>query len=150
MPSPLIHPRYTRAVQIIMHTCQRVEKIARLNVSQWKADERILDSSKSEELQTTRYPVVRARGGFLNAITPNEYGLLFPLTMDQSIRVSRDTHCLVMWRQREHGGAIPMSRTATCAGPSKPSQERPASKEIRNRLQNHALPDVSSKHLRRA
>jgi integrase len=45
-PDVPVHPPYLRAVRILMLTGQRVEEMARLHVSQWDAQERILDWSK--------------------------------------------------------------------------------------------------------
>ena len=82
----------------------------------------------------------------ISSINVNEYGWFFPSAKDPSKPVSHGTLYCFMWRQRERG-VIPyvtnrdLRRTfKTLAG------KAGVSKEIRDRLQNHALQDVSSKH----
>jgi len=76
----------------------------------------------------------------------NEYGWFFPPAKDPSKPVSHGTLYSLMWRQRDRE-AIPyvtnrdLRRTfKTLAG------QAGLSKEIRDRIQNHMLQDVSSKH----
>ena len=56
-PDAPVHPPYTRAVQILMLTGQRVEEIARLHVDQWDAKERIIDWSKTKNGKPHAIPV---------------------------------------------------------------------------------------------
>lgn len=81
----------------------------------------------------------------LDSIKPNEHGWLFPSAMDPSKPVSHGTLYAFMWRQRDRG-VVPgvtnrdLRRTwKTLAG------KAGVPKEIRDRIQNHALQDVSSK-----
>src|SRR5262249_21735901 len=76
---------------------------------------------------------------------PNEFGWFFPSAKDPSKPVSAGTLYTFMWRQRNRG-VIPvvtnrdLRRTwKTLAG------KAGVPKEIRDRLQNHILQDVSSK-----
>ena len=82
----------------------------------------------------------------IESIKPNEYGWFFPSAKDPKKPVSHGTLYSFVWRQRDRG-VIPyatnrdLRRTfKTLAG------KAGVSKEIRDRLQNHALQDVSSKH----
>jgi len=145
-PDTPVHPSYPRAIQIIMLTGQRVEEIARLHVDQWDARERIIDWTKTKNLQPHAVPVPSLAAELIESITPNEYGWFFPSAKDPSKPVSHGTLYSFTWRQRERG-VIPhatnrdLRRTfKTLAG------KAGVPKEIRDRLQNHALQDVSSKH----
>jgi integrase len=144
-PDTPIHPPYTRAVRIIMLTGQRVDEIARLHVSQWDAKERLIDWSNTKNGKAHTIPVPELAGDLIRSIIPNKHGWFFPSQMDPSQPVSASTLYSFMWRQRERG-VIPivtnrdLRRTwKTLAGGAG------VSKEIRDRLQNHTLQDVSSK-----
>lgn len=145
-PDTPVHPSYPRAVQIIMLTGQRVEEIARLHVDQWDAKERIIDWTKTKNLQPHAVPVSLLAAELIESIIPNEHGWFFPSAKDPSKPVSHGTLYSFVWRQRDRG-VIPhatnrdLRRTfKTLAG------KAGVPKEIRDRLQNHALQDVSSKH----
>jgi integrase len=145
-PDTPVHPSYARAVQIIMLTGQRVEEIARLHVDQWDARERIIDWTKTKNLQPHAVPVPSLAAELIESIIPNEHGWFFPSAKDPSKPVSHGTLYSFIWRQRDRG-VIPhatnrdLRRTfKTLAG------KAGVPKEIRDRLQNHALQDVSSKH----
>jgi integrase len=144
-PDAPVHPPYTRAVRILMLTGQRVEEIAALHVDQWDAKERIIDWSKTKNGKPHAIPVPATAAELITSIIPNKYGWFFPSAMDSSKPVSANTLYSFMWRQRERG-VIPvvtnrdLRRTwKTLAG------KAGVSKEIRDRLQNHTLQDVSSK-----
>ena len=144
-PDAPVHPPYTRAVRILMLTGQRVEEIARLHVDQWDANERIIDWSKTKNGKPHAIPVPSIAAELIESIKPNKHGWFFPSAMDPTKPVSAGTLYSFMWRQRERS-VIPvvtnrdLRRTwKTLAG------KAGVSKEIRDRLQNHALQDVSSK-----
>lgn len=145
-PDTPVHPSYPRAVQILMLTGQRVEEIARLHVDQWDARERIIDWTKTKNLQPHAVPVPSLAAELIESIAPNEYGWFFPSAKDPSRPVSHGTLYSFIWRQRDRG-VIPhatnrdLRRTfKTLAG------KAGVPKEIRDRLQNHAMQDISSKH----
>lgn len=145
-PDTPVHPSYARAVQIIMLTGQRVEEVARLHVHQWDARERIIDWTKTKNLQPHAVPVPSLAAELIESIIPNEHGWFFPSAKDPTKPVSHGTLYSFIWRQRDRG-VIPyatnrdLRRTfKTLAG------KAGVPKEIRDRLQNHALQDVSSKH----
>jgi integrase len=144
-PDAPVHPPYTRAVRILMLTGQRVEEIAKLHIDQWDAKERIIDWSKTKNGKPHAIPVPVIAAELIESITPNEHGWFFPSAMDPTKSVSAGTLYSFMWRQRDRG-VIPvvtnrdLRRTwKTLAG------KAGVSKEIRDRLQNHTLQDVSSK-----
>jgi len=144
-PDAPVHPPYTRAVRILMLTGQRVEEIARLNVDQWDAEERIIDWSKTKNGKPHAIPVPSLAAELIESIKPNAHGWFFPSAKDPTRPVSHGTLYSFMWRQRDRG-VIPvvtnrdLRRTwKTLAG------KAGVPKEIRDRIQNHALQDVSSK-----
>ncbi|MFD2502261.1 tyrosine-type recombinase/integrase [Rhizorhabdus histidinilytica] len=77
-PDTPVHPSYPRAIQIIMLTGQRVEEIARLHVDQWDARERIIDWTRTKNLQPHAVPVPSLAAELIESITPNKYGWFFP------------------------------------------------------------------------
>lgn len=144
-PDTPVHPPYTRAVRVLMLTGQRVEEIARLHRNQWDAKEGIIDWSKTKNGKAHAIPVPDLAADIIGSIIPNRYGWFFPSAQDPSQPVSAGTLYSFMWRQRDRG-VIPvvtnrdLRRTwKTMAG------KAGVSKEIRDRLQNHTLQDVSSK-----
>jgi integrase len=144
-PDTPVHPPYTRAARILMLTGQRVEEIARLHVDHWDAAERIIDWSETKNSMPHAIPVPSLAAELIESIKPNTYGWFFPSAKDPIRPVSHGTLYSFMWRQRERG-VIPvvtnrdLRRTwKTLAG------QAGVPKEIRDRLQNHALQDVSSK-----
>lgn len=145
-PDAPVHPPYTRAVRILMLTGQRVEEIARLHEDNWDAMEHIIDWSKTKNNLPHAIPVPPLAAELIKSIKPNKYGWFFPSAKDPSRPVSHGTLYSFMWRQRDRG-VIPvvtnrdLRRTwKTLAG------QAGLSKEIRDRIQNHALQDVSSKN----
>ena len=144
-PDTPVHPPYARAVRILMLTGQRVEEIAALHKDQWDAKERIIDWSKTKNSKPHAIPVPPIAAELIESIVPNEFGWFFPSAKDPTAPVSANTLYSFMWRQRERG-VIPivtnrdLRRTwKTLAG------KAGVPKEIRDRLQNHTLQDVSSK-----
>jgi len=144
-PDAPVHPPYSRAVRILMLTGQRVEEIARLHVDNWDTAEKIIDWSKTKNGAPHAIPVPPIAAELIDSIKPNEYGWFFPSAKDPKRPVSHGTLYSFMWRQRDRG-VIPvvtnrdLRRTwKTLAG------QAGVSKEIRDRIQNHALQDVSSK-----
>jgi integrase len=145
-PDAPVHPPYTRAVRVLMLTGQRVDEIATLHVDQWEAQERIIDWSKTKNGMPHAIPVPSLAAELLESIVPNRHGWFFPSAKDPSKPVRATTLYSFMWRQRDRG-VIPvvtnrdLRRTwKTLAG------KAGVSKEIRDRLQNHALQDVSSRN----
>lgn len=144
-PDAPVHPPYTRAVRILMLTGQRVEEIARLHADNWDSEEKIIDWSKTKNGSPHAIPVPPIAAELIESIKPNEHGWFFPSAMDPKRPVSHGTLYSFMWRQRDRG-VIPvvtnrdLRRTwKTLAG------QAGVPKEIRDRIQNHALQDVSSK-----
>jgi integrase len=128
-----------------MLTGQRVEEIARLHIDQWDAKERIIDWSRTKNGKPHAIPVPELAAELIQSIKPNEHGWFFPSAMDPTRPVNHGTLYAFMWRQRQRD-VIPLvtnrdlRRTwKTLAG------KAGVPKDIRDRIQNHALQDVSSK-----
>jgi integrase len=144
-PDTPVHPPYTRAVRILMLTGQRVDEIAQLHVDQWNAKERILDWSKTKNGKPHAIPVPDTAAELLNGIKPNAHGWLFPSAMDPEKPVTASTLYSFMWRQRERE-VIPIVTNRDLRRTWKTLTGKAGiAKEIRDRIQNHTLQDVSSK-----
>lgn len=144
-PDVAIHPSYPRAIMLLMLTGQRVQEICTLHVDQYDREEGMIDWSKTKNGKPHAIPLPGLAIELLNSITPNEHGWFFPGSKDPSLSVQHQTLYSFLWRQRDRG-VIPhvtnrdMRRTwKTLAG------KAGLTKEIRDRLQNHTLQDVSSK-----
>lgn len=143
-PDVEIHPAYPRAIMLLMLTGQRVQEICTLHVDQYDREEGMIDWSKTKNGKPHAIPLPSLAIELLDGLTPNEHGWFFPGSKDPSKSVQHTTLYSFLWRQRDEG-KIPhctnrdMRRTfKTLAG------KAGLTKEIRDRLQNHTLQDVSS------
>lgn len=144
-PDVEIHPSYPRAIMLLMLTGQRVQEICTLHTDQYDREEKMIDWSKTKNGKPHSIPLPSLACELLDSLTPNEHGWFFPGSKDPSLSVQHQTLYSFLWRQRDQG-KIPhctnrdMRRTfKTLAG------KAGLTKEIRDRLQNHTLQDVSSK-----
>ena len=145
-PDAPVHPPYTRAVRILMLTGQRVEEIARLHVDQWDAKERIIDWSKTKNGRPHAIPVPPLAAELIKSIIPNEYGWFFPSAMDPTRPVSaRHALQLHVAPARARGHSL-RDQPRPPAHVEDARRQSWSPKEIRDRIQNHALQDVSSKN----
>jgi integrase len=145
-PDAPVHPPYTRAVRILMLTGRRVEEIGALHIDQWDAAERIIDWSKTKNGKPHAIPVPPLAAELMESIVPNKFGWFFPSAKDPSRPVSATTLYSFMWRQRDRG-VIPLVTNRDLRRTGKTlAGKAGVSKEIRDRLQNHTLQDVSSKN----
>jgi integrase len=145
-PATPVHPSYPRAIQLLMLTGQRVEEIARLHVDQWDAAEKIIDWSKTKNSQPHAIPLPSLAAELLDSIKPNKHGWFFPAAKDASQPVRHGTLYSFVWRHRDRG-AIPYATNRDLRRTWKTLTGKAGiSKEIRDRIQNHALQDVSSKN----
>jgi integrase len=144
-PDTPLHPPYTCALRILMLTGQRVEDIAALHIDQWDAAERIVDWSKTKNGKPHTLPVPLLAAELIESIVPNEFGWFFPSATDPAKHVSAGTLYNVMWRQRDRG-IVPIVTNPDLRRTWKTlTGKAGVPKEIRDRLQNHTLPDVSKK-----
>ncbi|ASV45100.1 integrase [Klebsiella phage SopranoGao] len=145
-PDSLTHESYPLAIMLLMLTGQRVQEICTLHKDQYDAEEGIIDWHKTKNGRPHAIPLPSLAKELLDSITPNEHGWYFPGQKDPSTSVQHQTLYSFLWRQRDRG-VIPhvtnrdLRRTfKTLAGKAGLTQE------IRDRLQNHARFDVSSRH----
>jgi len=145
-PDVPVHPSYPRAVQLIMLTGQRVEEIASLHLDQWDAEERVIDWSKTKNLQPHAIPLPSLAAELIESIKPSASGWLFPSAKDPSKPVTHGTLYSFVWRQRDRG-VIPFASNRDLRRTWKTLAGKAGiPKEIRDRIQNHSLQDVSSKN----
>ncbi len=145
-PDVPVHPSYPRAVQLIMLTGQRVEEIASLHVDQWDAKEQVIDWSKTKNMQPHAIPLPSLAAELIESIKPSASGWFFPSAKDPSKPVTHGTLYSFVWRQRDRG-VIPFASNRDLRRTWKTLAGKAGiDKEIRDRIQNHSLQDVSSKH----
>lgn len=144
-PDVAIHPAYPRAIMLMMLTGQRVQEICTLHKDQYDSSEAMLDWSKTKNGKPHAIPLPSLAVELLDSLKPNEHGWFFPSAKEPSKPVDHSTVYSFLWRQRDRG-VVPeftnrdLRRTfKTLAG------KAGLTKEIRDRLQNHTLQDVSSK-----
>jgi len=145
-PGRRVHRPYTLAIRLLMLTGQRVDEIARLHISQWDAEDKIIDWSVTKNKRPHSIPVPEMAANLIESLTPNSYGWFFPSLHDPTRPVRAETLYAFLFRHRQQG-TIPtatnrdLRRTwKTLAG------KAGLSKDIRDRLQNHSMQDVSSRH----
>jgi len=145
-PDATTHESYPLAIMLLMLTGQRVQEICTLHKDQYDASEGVIDWAKTKNGRPHAIPLPSLAKELLDSITPNEHGWFFPGQKDPSTSVQHQTLYSFLWRQRDRG-VIPhitnrdMRRTfKTLTGKAGLTQE------IRDRLQNHARFDVSSRH----
>lgn len=143
-PTRTSHRSYFIALQVLMLTGQRVEEIARLRAENWSEEEGIIDWGKTKNGLPHAIPLPATAVELMKRLKPNKYGWFFPATKDPKQHVGANTLYNVTWRVREeeiipHCTNRDIRRTwKTLAG------KAGLTKEIRDRLQNHIMGDVSS------
>lgn len=141
------HPCQSSSVlQLLIATGQRVTELTDLSRDQYNADEGLLVWNKTKAGRPHVLPLPRVAGALLDALPTSTAGLYFP----QPGRPGKPmTHFTVRHHCKEyvdeagvqHFSPRDLRRTwKTLAGLAG------ISKDIRDRLQNHALRDVSSMH----
>ncbi len=145
IPDHPCHPAYPRAMQLLMLTGQRVQEIATLHVDNYDREEGIIDWAKTKNGRPHAIPLPSLAIELLDSIEPNEYGWFFPGDKDPTISVQHQTLYSFLWRQRDKG-VIPHCTNRDLRRTFKTlSGKAGLTKEIRDRLQNHSMHDVSSR-----
>jgi integrase len=135
------------AVRLIMATGQRVEEILRINVTGYDEEKKLLSWEKTKNGLPHSIPLPEQAIEILDGLFANKHGLFFPHKLDPkkpSPYVSC-SHCIAKFRAAHpsvpHFTPRDLRRTwKTLSG------EAGIAKEWRDRLQNHAKSDVSSRH----
>lgn len=145
-PDMQLHEPYLRAIQLLALTGQRVEEICALTADQYSKDEKILTWMATKNGKPHTIPLPALAVDLIERIKPNKYGLLFPSKKHPSKPISYRNMLSFLGRAQERG-VIPdfttrdLRRTwKTLAG------KAGVTKVDRDRLQNHSMSDVSSKH----
>lgn len=145
-PDRPVHEPYLRAMQLIMLTGQRINEISNLRAEQYNRDEQLLEWLKTKNGKAHTIPLPQIAVDLIESITPNEHGWYFPSQFDPEKPVSHGTLYAFLWRQRDRG-VLPMVTNRDLRRSFKTLGGKASlSKEIRDRIQNHSLQDVSSKH----
>ena len=134
------------ALRLLIATGQRPREILQLSVGHREPAQGLLNWKKTKNGRPHSLPLPRQATAILDGLTPNHHDLYFPSWKERS----RHAHTYVVERlvrrYIDETGAAPfeprdLRRTwKTLAGAAG------VSKEVRDRLQNHALADVSSRH----
>lgn len=145
-PDRPVHEPYLRAMQLIMLTGQRVQELCTLHVDQYDKAERLLEWPKTKNGRPHTVPLPARAAELLDSITPSNEGWFFPKMTDPTKPVEHGTVYAFLWRQRDRG-VVPMVTNRDLRRTFKTlSGKAGLTKEIRDRLQNHSLFDVSSRH----
>lgn len=139
-------PRNYVAIRLIILTGQRTEEIARLNSSMLNRDELLIEWPTTKPGRAHVLPITERMLDVLDAVTPNEHGLFFPSEVfhdrpvtDQTLRKVCTSFCKDTLTPRF--SPRDLRRTwKTLSG------QAGLTKDERDRLQNHALRDISSVH----
>ena len=145
-PTVKRHTKSVRIIQLLMLTGQRVSEISTLHVDQWNPAERTLTWTKTKNGRPHCIPVPSLAAEILNGIRPNKYGFFFPRKFAPQLPFSQK-HVGEFNRRMLALGQIPNFRNGDLRRTWKTLAAKAGlSKDIRDRLQNHTLHDVSSKH----
>jgi len=145
-PDMRLHKAYLRAIQMAMLTGQRVTEIATLRAEQYDPVEKMLTWNTTKNGRPHAIPLPPLAVDLIESIKPNKHGWYFP-SMKYPAKPLTYRNILSFIGRAQERGVIPdfttrdLRRTwKTLAG------KAGVSKEDRDRLQNHSLSDVSSKH----
>jgi integrase len=134
------------AARLIICTGQRISEILRVSDKVWKSNDQMLDWGKTKNGKPHNVPVPEQGVDILNGLVVNRQGLYFPRRDDPTKPMADPIAPLVRRYLEEHPAVVKFTardlrRTwKTLAGAAG------ISKEMRDRLQNHARTDVSSRH----
>jgi integrase len=134
-------------LRLIMAIGQRVSEILKLSTSMYDVSAKMLDWGKTKNGQPHNIPLSPQAVTIMGILVPNKHGLYFPGCADDSVPLTLEAPNSLVARYLKAHPAVPhftprmLRRTwKTLAGAAG------LSKEIRDRLQNHARSDVSSRH----
>jgi integrase len=134
------------ALRLIMATGQRVTEILELTNTSYDRGERMLDWRKTKNGRQHSIPLPTQALSILDGLVVNRHGLFFPHGRRPDEPATIYSPPKVIYHYAEDTGAAPFTardfrrtwKTLTGAAG--------LSKDIRDRLQNHARQDVSSRH----
>jgi integrase len=134
------------ALQMIMATGQRVTEILCVSIQMYDGNEKIIDWSKTKNGMPHAIPLPSQAVTVLERMVPSRAGLFFPSRVNRESPPTMNAVEKMVESYIEYSG-VPdfcprdLRRTwKTLAGAAG------LSKDIRDRIQNHALKDISSRH----
>jgi len=135
------------AIQVIMATGQRVTEILRVAIDHYDKREKIVDWSKTKNGMPHAIPLPQIAADELNRMWAGPTGLLFPSKKNprKCLTMNAAEKAIALYLKNHpdvpHFTPRDLRRTwKTLAGAAG------LSKEIRDRIQNHARRDISSRH----
>lgn len=144
-PDSTVTSTYTVAVQLMMLTGQRPGEILALTPSSWDSQERVLSWPKTKNGQPHSVPVCSRAAALLDGIEAAG-PWLFPSAMDRGKPASVGTVYCSLWRVRQRMTVDKFTLRDLRRTWKTLSGQAGLTKEDRDRLQNHARHDVSSRH----
>lgn len=138
--------RFSASIRLQIVTGQRVTEVLRMLEPEFYPKESLYEWLKTKNEQPHALPLNGLGMGLMESIRPNAYGRYFPGTKDPSERATHDG----VWAQTQlfsrqtgipHFTPRDIRRTWKTLAAKIGIQ-----KDIRDRVQNHALRDVASKH----
>jgi integrase len=132
---------------IMLATGQRTEEILRIgHESRYTAQQRMLSWDRTKNGLPHSIPLPTQAVGILDGLTTNEHGLYFPNQRHRAKPASCDGVEAVIDRYIRKTGAVHFCPRDIRRTWKTLSGEAGISKDMRDRLQNHAKGDISSRH----
>lgn len=145
-PDMRLHKAYLRAIQLLLLTGQRVEEVCHLRAEQYNSEEKLLTWTTTKNGRPHTIPLPPLAVDLIESIKPNKYGLLFPSMKYPSKPLTYRNMLSFLGRAQERG-VIPLFTTRDIRRTFKTLAGKAGITKVdRDRLQNHSLNDVSSKH----
>lgn len=145
-PDMQLHKAYLNAIRLLLITGQRVSEITELKADQYNSDEKLLTWTTTKNGRPHTIPLPPLAVDLIESIKPNKYGLLFPSMKYPSKPLTYRNMLSFLGRAQERG-VIPDFTTRDLRRTFKTLAGKAGLSKIdRDRLQNHSLHDVSSKH----
>lgn len=145
-PDMRLHKPYLQAIQLLLLTGQRVSEITNLRAEQYDSGEKLLTWSTTKNGQPHTIPLPDLAVDLIASIKPNKHGLLFPSMKYPSKPITYRNMLSFLGRAQERG-VIPDFTTRDFRRTFKTLAGKAGiEKQDRDRLQNHSMSDVSSKH----
>jgi integrase len=141
-----ITPTNLAVLQLIAMTGQRVEEIARIHSDYYNKSAGLLDWPETKNGRAHVLPLPKQAIQILDSLTPNKHGLYFPSIKRPNEPVTHGVLYCIVRKYIERERAIKFTPRDLRRTWKTLSGYAGIPKEIRDRLQNHARSDVSSKH----
>lgn len=145
-PDMRLHKAYLNAIRLLLLSGQRVEEICQLRADQYNSEEKLLTWTATKNGRPHTIPLPPLAVDLIESIKPNKHGLYFPSMKYPSKPLTYRNMLSFLGRAQERG-VIPLFTTRDIRRTFKTLAGKAGITKIdRDRLQNHSLNDVSSKH----